>query len=174
MSPRLCTRAHLRDYYKMFFPSECSVFLSEKFDVETSTDFLVSHLRQTAVDQLSQQTIRNYSGDDFEISISCGRRFIPMRLKVAEFTPASNQFTTIPLIASNNGKHVFEDQSPAPVALREFKLGDIMATCRMHAELMARKLHGSSQVTKEGIENIPNRLLQAIGRYRQTTTSKVC
>ena len=177
MSPRLCTRAHLRDYYKMFFPSKCSVFLSkQKFDADASRDFLVCHLRQTAVDQLLEKTIVSHSKHDFKIAVSCGRRFTPMRLEVAEFTPANDQFITVPLISSDNGRHVFETQNPAPVALRAVEMVDLMARCKRHAESMAKKLHSPSLITKEGMENIPNRLLQGIGRYYETasSTSNVC
>jgi len=145
-----------------------SVGFPKKGCTDASRDFLVCHLQKTAVNELLEKTIISPSTANFDITISCGQRFISMRLKVAEFTPAKDKPTKVPLIISRDGKHVFEDQFPAPVALQDIDLDYLMRNCETHARNMARTMYGSCIVATEGIGSITSRLLQAIDRYHTT------
>lgn len=93
-----------------------------------------------------------------------------MQLKVAEFTPAKNKLTKVPLITASNSEHVFQSQCPAPIALPRIDLINLKEKCETHAKDMASTMYGSCTVATGGIEGITSSLLQAIGRYHKTTS----
>jgi hypothetical protein len=99
-----------------------------------------------------------------------------MHLTVAEFTPKTKKFMTVPLVTPQNGAYVFVDQYPAPVALKELQLDILGRTCKRHAESMSTKLHDFAPSKTDEIDGMPYRLLQTISRYHTqiSPTSNVC
>jgi hypothetical protein len=121
------------------------------------------------VDQLSSELSLGFVGVDAEIALTCGSEYLPLNLRVSEFTPKSDQVDRVPTISTQsvNGLPLFEYQSPLPIAFRGAHI-DLLERCRNHIKLVVeREKNLPGLITQRG-HKINRLALKAIARYRRS------
>jgi hypothetical protein len=127
----------------------------------------VSHLRQSAVENLTSDLSKGFVINDVEADLTCGSEHLPITLTVAEFAPANQKVSYIHTITSGPDDNIaiFAQRHPPPIALRDYSIGTLVDKCRTYVRCLTRTQRDLSGITPKNMNEISKKLLETISRY---------
>ncbi len=127
----------------------------------------MSHLRQSAVENLTSDLSKGFVNNDVGADLTCGSGRLPITLTVAEFAPTNPRVSYIHTITYGPEDEVgmFAQRYPPPMALRDYSMNTLVDKCRTYARCLARNQRDLSGMTPKEMNEIPKKVLEAISRY---------
>ncbi|KAH8654023.1 hypothetical protein BGZ60DRAFT_159513 [Tricladium varicosporioides] len=148
----ICTRKHLEDYTGLFFPDVSN----SKFDI-------------SAAKELASQLSQGFTANKLEISLTCGRGYPGLALQLAEFVPIFEKLAPVPFLHVGDAPAYFVQRYPAPVALRDFNVDQMLDICRRHAADMV-KYDSNVVVSPLPTDSLAEQIHGTINDYYKTLT----
>jgi hypothetical protein len=132
---------------------------------------LVSHLRKQAVESFTNEIALGFLDHNFEIELTLGQSYKPMKCIVAEFMPTDIELSGFPVIVSGVADEppYFAQCYPLPTALRYHRPQDLREQCRSHAQTIVMGYQDISELIPKKMSPISRQVLQAIARFHQST-----
>lgn len=150
--PKMCTRNRLDDYTDLFFPP-----------------FLTSSLKKSEVCSLTSGALQQFTTNKITVTVTWWTGTTPGRLKlnVAEFIPSSLIPTTQMRVDTTNGAHsaTFNQSYPAPFALQEFKMDELIRLCRRTIDKAAKDPFVHSFFLDTRTKEMCKRLFESIRKF---------
>lgn len=139
----------------------------------------MSHLRRSAVGELTKKVAGRFLDNDFEVNLTFGHGKPHLRLLVTEFIPTRSTLSRFPTIVSEtpDQRPDFQDEFPQPLALRDLGYDKLLKRCRDYIEdLMRYQRDVSETALATDTNKISRAVLESIVRYQKSNfrEGKVC
>lgn len=158
---QLCSRSGFIDFEPTFFP-----------------DFLHSHLHKKEIESLINEHSSGFIGSAFEVKVSTGSVFKPMRLHIHFFKPRHGWESELLkqhhlTVETEEKKSQFLCRYSAPVGLMALSISDVKKTLREHVEQMVAHPQYPAQTAAGDSTNLPLLILEIIQQYCSSTDSSL-
>jgi hypothetical protein len=122
------------------------------------------------VGELSHQLSLGFVGTEFEVELTCGGRYLPLKLAVSEFALKSDELARNPTVTteSTDGQPSFQYQYSPPIAFRSTR-ADLLEKCRSHIKLVVRHERNTPGSVSASSNMISKTILEAVSRYRRSS-----
>lgn len=139
---------------------------------------MVSHFNKVEIQNLMNEHISMFTTNTFQVGITSGYSFKPMRLVVHQFSPRTEHLVHHhqTRIQSDGEKKTprTSHRIGAPLGLLGIDMEELQPMCDAHIRSMVENPAYASQSTAGLSTRIPRKLLEIMREYCYETPEKVC